>query len=55
MVMDACVIFADKLKSTLPAACRGAHSPDERIEISTVEPFWQTTLQLLGRLADVKA
>lgn len=37
------------------AGCRGAHSPDETVQISTVEPFWDTTLQLLGRLADVKA
>ena len=35
--------------------CRGAHSPDEMVQISTVEPFWITTLQLLGRLADVKS
>ncbi|KAI8112027.1 hypothetical protein M9435_004522 [Picochlorum sp. BPE23] len=33
---------------------RGAHSPDERVQISTVEPFWKATLALLERLATVK-
>jgi len=32
---------------------RGAHSPDERVQISTVEPFWKATLALLERLATV--
>jgi len=31
---------------------RGAHSPDECCQISTVEPFWQLTLGVLERLAD---
>jgi dipeptidase D len=26
---------------------KGAHSPDERIEISTVEKFWTLTLEIL--------
>lgn len=30
---------------------RGAHSPNERVQISTVEPFWKATLALLERLA----
>ena len=30
---------------------RGAHSPDERLQISTVQPFWTATLALLGKLA----
>lgn len=30
---------------------RGAHSPDERVQISTVEPFWRATLALLAQLA----
>ena len=31
---------------------KGAHSPQERVLIPTVEPFWQATLQILQRLAD---
>lgn len=31
---------------------RGAHSPDEKVEIATVGPFWDATLKILGRLAD---
>jgi dipeptidase D len=30
---------------------RGAHSPDERLQISTVQPFWTSTLALLQKLA----
>ncbi|CAK0786449.1 hypothetical protein CVIRNUC_009662 [Coccomyxa viridis] len=30
---------------------KGAHSPDERVEIATVAPFWEATLKILGRLA----
>lgn len=30
---------------------KGAHSPDERLEIHTVEPFWNYTVALLNRLA----
>ncbi len=30
---------------------KGAHSPDERVEIATVAPFWQATLKILGKLA----
>lgn len=30
----------------------GAHSPDERVKIDTVEPFWRATLLLLDMLAD---
>jgi dipeptidase D len=33
---------------------KGAHSPDERCQISTVEPFWKLTLRVLERLADVR-
>ncbi|MDR2085321.1 MAG: aminoacyl-histidine dipeptidase [Bacteroidales bacterium] len=29
---------------------RGVHSPDERIEISTVDKFWQLTLEILKRV-----
>lgn len=31
---------------------KGAHSPDERIEISTVQKFWDLTLETLKRLGD---
>lgn len=31
---------------------RGAHSPDERVQISTVQPFWEATLKILAALAD---
>jgi len=34
---------------------RGAHSPDERVSISSVQKFWQYLLASLGTLADVKA
>lgn len=30
---------------------RGAHSPSERLQISTVEPFWQLLKNLLAKLA----
>lgn len=33
---------------------RGAHSPDEKVEIATVKPFWEATLKILGRLADAR-
>ncbi|BDA48997.1 Cytosol non-specific dipeptidase [Coccomyxa sp. Obi] len=33
---------------------RGAHSPDEKVEIATVKPFWDATLKILGRLADAQ-
>lgn len=33
----------------------GAHSPEERVQISTVQPFWEATLRLLHTLADAKA
>ncbi|KAG2432288.1 hypothetical protein HYH02_013011 [Chlamydomonas schloesseri] len=41
-----CVSFGPTIK--------GAHSPDERVQLSTVEPFWDLTLRLLQRLADVR-
>lgn len=34
---------------------KGAHSPDERVEIATVAPFWEATLKILGRLAQAQA
>lgn len=30
----------------------GAHSPDEAVKISTVAPFYDATLRILGRIAD---
>ncbi|GIL58597.1 hypothetical protein Vafri_13481 [Volvox africanus] len=33
---------------------KGAHSPDERVKISTVEPFWELTIRVLEHLADVR-
>jgi dipeptidase D len=33
---------------------QGAHSPDERVQISTVKPFWDATVKLLGQLAERK-
>lgn len=30
----------------------GAHSPDEAVKISTVKPFFDATLRILGRIAD---
>ena len=30
----------------------GAHSPDERVQISTVKPFWEATVKLLEALAE---
>lgn len=54
-----CGLLGDKIPGldmvSYGPTIRGAHSPDERVEVSTVEPFWQTTLQLLERLADVEA
>jgi len=32
----------------------GAHSPDERVQVSTVAPFYQLTLAVLSRLADAR-
>jgi dipeptidase D len=29
---------------------RGAHSPDERVEIASVQKFWQYTLETLKRI-----
>ncbi len=33
----------------------GAHSPDERLDVSTVAPFWQATLNLMKALANEPA
>lgn len=34
---------------------RGAHSPDERVQISTVQPFYDATLKILEALAEKRA
>jgi dipeptidase D len=34
---------------------RGAHSPDERINIETVEKFWEMTIEILKRIPDDNA
>ncbi len=39
---------------SLGPTIRGAHSPDEKVEIATVQPFWEAVLKILGRLADIK-
>lgn len=33
----------------------GAHSPEERVELATVPPFWELTLRVLRRLAERRA
>lgn len=53
-----CGIIGQKLKNpdvesvSYGPTIHGAHSPDERVEISTVEPFWNATLRILSRLAE---
>ena len=34
---------------------KGAHSPDERIEISSVQKFWDLTLDILKNIPSEKA
>ena len=36
-------------------AIRGAHSPDERVELSSVEEFWRVLRALIENLAETKA
>ncbi len=49
-----CGILLDKMEGveaiSFGPTIRGAHSPRERLEISTVEPFWQLLLAVLKRL-----
>lgn len=53
-----CGIIGEKLPGcqsvSFGPTIRGAHSPDERVQISTVKPFWEATLKLLETLADKK-
>ena len=50
-----CGIIGEKLPGcesvSYGPTIRGAHSPDERVQISTVEPFWKATVALLESLA----
>ena len=50
-----CGIIGEKLPGldmvSYGPTIKGAHSPQERVQISTVEPFWQATLTILQRLA----
>ncbi|KAK9830529.1 hypothetical protein WJX72_012284 [[Myrmecia] bisecta] len=54
-----CGILGDKIPGidmvSYGPTIRGAHSPDEKVEIATVEKFWDATLLILQRLADKRA
>ena len=41
-----------RLQVSYGPTIKGAHSPDEAVQISTVQPFWDLTLSILGELAD---
>ncbi|KAG2497779.1 hypothetical protein HYH03_004051 [Edaphochlamys debaryana] len=47
--------FAGMDMVSIGPTIKGAHSPDERVQISTVAPFWELTCKILERLADVRA
>jgi len=51
-----CGILGEKFPGmdmvSLGPTIRGAHTPEERVEISTVKPFWDLTLNVLRKLAD---
>jgi dipeptidase D len=54
-----CGILGERLPGTdmvsFGPTILGAHSPDERLELATVGPFWEALLQLMSDLADRKA
>ncbi|CAG9466904.1 unnamed protein product [Pedinophyceae sp. YPF-701] len=54
-----CGIIGEKIPGiemiSMGPSITGAHSPDERVCVPTVKPFWDVTLKLLEKLADVKA
>jgi len=54
-----CGILGEKLPGVQSVSygptIKGAHSPDERVQISTVAPFWEATLEILGKLAERRA
>ena len=51
-----CGILGEKLPGCQSVSygptIKGAHSPDERVQISTVKPFWEATLKIMEALAD---
>eukprot|EP00891_Asterochloris_glomerata_P009602 jgi/Astpho2/9602/Aster-03874 len=51
-----CGIIGERVKGmdavSYGPTIRGAHSPDERVDVTTVEPFWNLTLKILEKLAD---
>ena len=51
-----CGMIGEKVPGTQSVSygptIRGAHSPDEKVQISTVLPFYQATLRVLEVLAD---
>lgn len=51
-----CGVLGEKLAGmdmvSFGPTIKGAHSPDERVQISTIEPFWKLVLDVLARLAD---
>ena len=53
-----CGIIGEKLPGCQSVSygptIQGAHSPDEKVQISTVKPFWDATIKLLEQLADRK-
>lgn len=53
-----CGIIGEKLPGldmvSFGPTIKGAHSPQERVLIPTVEPFWQATLGVLERLAALR-
>lgn len=53
-----CGIIGEKLPGCQSVSygptIQGAHSPDEKVQISTVKPFWDATVKLLEQLAEKK-
>ena len=51
-----CGIIGEKLPGvdmvSYGPTIKGAHSPDEAVLVSTVQPFWDLTLAILAKLAD---
>jgi dipeptidase D len=51
-----CGIIGEKLPGCQSVSygptIQGAHSPDEKVQISTVKPFWDATVSLLEQLAE---
>lgn len=51
-----CGIIGEKLEGCQSVSygptIQGAHSPDEKVQISTVKPFWDATIKLLEQLAE---